>query len=51
MYLTQNAQILAEHKPWSHENNSHHGKSFAKKWPGIDEKISDQVNHMSVINL
>lgn len=52
MYLTQNAQILAEHKPWNHENESHHHheKNFVKKWPGMDEKISDQVNHMRVIN-
>jgi hypothetical protein len=45
MYLTQNAQILAEHKPWSHENDSvdKNEKNFVKKWPGVDEKISDQV--------
>lgn len=46
MYLTQNAQILAEHKPWNHESESHHHleKNFIKKWPGMDEKISDQVS-------
>ena len=48
MYLTQNAQILAEHKPWNHENESHHHhhleKNLMKKWPGMDEKISDQVS-------
>lgn len=47
MYLTQNAQILAEHMPsWNHEN--HHDKltekSPLKKWPGqVGSEISDQV--------
>lgn len=48
MYLTQSAQILAEHKPWNHENESHHHhhheKNLMKKWAGMDEKISDQVS-------
>ena len=44
MYLTQNAQILSEHKPWNEENNRQHEKNLMKKWPGVDEKISDQVD-------
>jgi hypothetical protein len=42
MYLTQNvAQILAEHKPWNHENEK--PNVVKQKWTGASSEVSDQV--------
>lgn len=48
MYITQNAQILAEHMPWNHENqlDKLSDKSPMKKWSGqVGSEIADQVNN------
>ncbi|KAG5684187.1 hypothetical protein PVAND_013427 [Polypedilum vanderplanki] len=50
MYLTQNAQILAEHMPtWNHGNHHHHendlDKTLHKKFP-VNSEISDQIQHL-----
>jgi len=52
MYLTQNAQILAEHMPWNHENqlDKLSDKSPMKKWSGqVGSEISDQVNKKKAV--
>lgn len=42
MYLTQSAQILAEHMPWNQHEKEHHDKSLMRKI-SLNSEISDQV--------